>query len=177
MDATPVSGSGSGWLGRTPYTGGWQAGRRPGWATSSVLGYAQWGSRVIAALVDDLVLALPTVLVLWSVSKDGFRASSFIDYAVAFICTAPYFTILSGTRLGQTVGYRSVNISVRDARSGGPIGFPRAFVRYFVRFLAYVLFGLPGLINDLWPLWDPMRQTLADKAVGAVVVQLAPGVR
>jgi uncharacterized RDD family membrane protein YckC len=35
-----------------------------------------------------------------------------------------------------------------------------------------VAFYLPGLIDVLFPLWDPKRQTLHDKAVGSVVVKV-----
>jgi uncharacterized RDD family membrane protein YckC len=176
VGSQPIPGAGSGWAGqsgRSPYQGTWQAGARPSWAGDTVQGYAQWGSRVLATLIDNVLLLIPTLVVLYALGDDGSPMKyNFTLDLVLFACAAPYFTVLGGGRLGQTLGYRTLNIVVRDARSGNPIGYPKAFVRYLVRFLAYVFGIIPGLVNDLWPLWDPMRQTLADKAVGAVVVQL-----
>jgi uncharacterized RDD family membrane protein YckC len=40
----------------------------------------------------------------------------------------------------------------------------------FVRQLAHYIDSLACYLGWLWPLWDPQRQTLADKIMGTVVV-------
>ena len=67
----------------------------------------------------------------------------------------------------------ALNIRVRDLDGGGPIGVPRGVVRElvalvpgFVPFVGFVW----TLVDNLWPLWDPRRQALHDKAVNSVVV-------
>jgi uncharacterized RDD family membrane protein YckC len=34
-----------------------------------------------------------------------------------------------------------------------------------------MLFVIPILVDDLWPLWDKQKQTLHDKVAGTVVVK------
>jgi uncharacterized RDD family membrane protein YckC len=83
-----------------------------------------------------------------------------------------YFSILNGTRNGQTAGNRAPGIAVRDATTGEVIGFKRGLLRWFVRFVLYLAFLLPGILNDLFPLWDSRNQSIADKAARSVVVRL-----
>jgi uncharacterized RDD family membrane protein YckC len=83
-----------------------------------------------------------------------------------------YFSILNGRGTGQTVGNRAPGIAVRDAITGEAIGFKRAVLRWFIRFVLYLALVIPGLVNDLFPLWDSRRQTIADKAARSVVIRL-----
>ncbi len=97
-------------------------------------------------------------------------------HVIILIATAAiaglYFSILNGTRNGQTVGNRAPGIAVRDATTGEAIGFKRGLLRWFIRFVLYLALFLPGLLNDLFPLWDNRSQTLADKAAHSVVIRL-----
>ncbi len=60
---------------------------------------------------------------------------------------------------------------VRDAESGMPIGTRRSFVRFLIRFVLYLAVVVPGVVNDLSPLWDARRQSFADKVAKSVVVR------
>jgi uncharacterized RDD family membrane protein YckC len=55
---------------------------------------------------------------------------------------------------------------VIDFRAGGPIGYPRAFIRYIARILS----ALPFLLGYFWMLWDREKQTWHDKLSNSVVV-------
>jgi uncharacterized RDD family membrane protein YckC len=83
-----------------------------------------------------------------------------------------YFSLMNGIGPGQTVGNRAPGIAVRDAVTGQPIGFGRAVLRWFIRFILYTALIVPGLVNDLFPLWDSRRQTIADKAARSVVIRV-----
>ena len=83
-----------------------------------------------------------------------------------------YFAVLNGTGRGQTIGNHAPGIAVRDVESGEPIGFWRGVLRWFVRTILYVALVVPGLVNDLLPLWDSRRQTLADKAARSVMIRV-----
>jgi uncharacterized RDD family membrane protein YckC len=83
-----------------------------------------------------------------------------------------YFSLLNGIGTGQTVGNRAPGIAVRDAKTGEVIGFKRGLLRWFIRFVLYLALVLPGLLNDLFPLWDSRNQTIADKAARSVVIGL-----
>ena len=45
-------------------------------------------------------------------------------------------------------------------------------MRWLIRLLLYVAFIIPGLLNDLFPLWDSRHQSIADKAARSVVIRL-----
>jgi uncharacterized RDD family membrane protein YckC len=60
---------------------------------------------------------------------------------------------------------------VRDAAGAGPLGYPKAAVRYLApALLSIVTFGLIWFPVGLWLFWDRRRQTLHDKVAGSVVV-------
>jgi serine/threonine-protein kinase len=145
---------------------------------------ATWAQRVGAGLLDALVLGLPLVILdlvmasatrttdvygIQHVNGGALRSVSVVSFLVGFL----YFSCLNGLGRGQTVGNRAPGIAVRDVRSGGPIGFWRGGLRWFVRTALYCAFVVPGVVNDLFPLFDQKRQTLADKCAGSVVVRQA----
>ena len=71
-------------------------------------------------------------------------------------------------RTGQSIGKSSQGLMLIDARTGQPIGAGSSFLREVVS----------GLVNQvvylsfLWMLWDPDRQTVADKAVHSTVIHV-----
>lgn len=77
-----------------------------------------------------------------------------------------YYLILDGKR-GQTLGRRSANNKLVDARTGEPIG-P---LRVFGRFLCSILSAIPCYLGYFWMLWDPQKQTWHDKMMGTLVIK------
>jgi uncharacterized RDD family membrane protein YckC len=97
-----------------------------------------------------------------------------------------YFVLLNGLGPGQTLGNRALGIAIRDADNGMPIGIARSLVRSLVRTLLYavlliptltdtsvpiLLLWIPGLANDLFPLFNARRQTIADKVARSVMLK------
>ena len=82
-----------------------------------------------------------------------------------------YFTYFHG-RTGQTPGDAALGIRVVDVRDhpGRPIGYPRAFIRWLVSIVSFIVLFL----GYFWMLWDPKKQTWHDKAAGSVPVRLNP---
>jgi uncharacterized RDD family membrane protein YckC len=138
--------------------------------------YASWLSRAGAYLLDVLILALPLiVLIVIVVAADpGDTSAAWAALGLAYIATLVlpfvYFTVLHGNERGQSYGKRAAGIRVVDERTGGSIGYGRAFGRYGIIVLLG-LFILPVLIDYLWPLWDAKNQALHDKVVSSVVVK------
>jgi len=152
---------------------------------------ARWWQRVGSMLLDILIVAAPLAIV------NGILNSSFGTehrvkllngtygyqrtiqgpaHVVILIATtaivALYFAIMNGGHTGQTIGNRAPGIAVRDATTGDVIGFKRGLLRWFIRAVLYLALILPGLLNDLFPLWDSRNQTIADKAARSVVIRL-----
>jgi len=67
---------------------------------------------------------------------------------------------------GQSLGKRVVGIRLVSEETGQPIGTLNAFLRDICHFVDSVI----CLVGYLFPLWDPKRQTLADKIMKTVVI-------
>jgi uncharacterized RDD family membrane protein YckC len=91
-----------------------------------------------------------------------------------FVIVGPllYYALLNGSERGQTLGKMALRIQVRDAGTGGPIGFGRGLLRAFVYEALLVACLVPGVINGLSPLWDKRRQAWHDHVANSVVVDL-----
>lgn len=150
---------------------------------------ASWGKRVGAFLIDLLVFMAFGAAVVFTLvyprvqdghitfTEDGEMLGATPQdvqaFATAFILlfsfSALYKLLLEG-RDGQTLGKKAVGIRVVRAEDGGPISYGKAFFRWFIAWvLNFIPFG--GIVDLLWPLWDPRKQTLHDKAAGTVVVK------
>jgi uncharacterized RDD family membrane protein YckC len=142
---------------------------------------ASWWQRVGALLLDIVILDVPYFVVLGiaqaatHTTVDGVRhnngAVTGVISLLFLVAQALYFTLLNGTGRGQTPGNRAPGIAVRDVNTGLPIGKGRGFLRWFIRVLLYVVL-IPGIVNDLLPLWSKNRQTIADKAANSVMIRV-----
>jgi uncharacterized RDD family membrane protein YckC len=121
---------------------------------------APWWKRLLAILIDDVILFIPLVVALAVVFDHvlhtlQFGSSEFnsgvstnagtlghdnlILWSLAFVIEVAYFGLLNGGRRGQTVGKMALKIAVRDERTGGPIGVWRAAGR----FACFAIFEIP----------------------------------
>jgi uncharacterized RDD family membrane protein YckC len=102
---------------------------------------------------------------------DGLFAITIIGFIVNFFLMGR-----EGERNGQTLGKQLCNIRVIK-EDGTPVTAGFAFLRDFVVMgllfgtVGSFFFGLPTLLNYLWPLWDDKNQALHDKMLSAYVVQ------
>jgi len=87
-----------------------------------------------------------------------------IGYASIAIVSI-WFAIQVG-QTGASPGMRVAGLRCVGKNTGQPIGGGMGFVRS----LAHIVDNLICYIGWLFPLWDPEKQTLADKIMGTVVV-------
>ena len=155
---------------------------------------ASWGRRVAARIIDTLVQAvglIPHVLgvaVLAAAVPPGQDTSPgqlatgaplgqgaalgtlltalgmFFLGAVLSLGIWLWNRVMLQGRTGQSIGKSVMKIVLVSTSSGEPPGAGTALVREVVHLLDEVL-----LLGYLWPLWDPKRQTFADKILGTVV--------
>jgi len=187
---------GAGWQQQPPQqppSGGYQPPAYQPQQASPAGQMAPWWKRLLAIIIDALLIWIPLAIVSIVVIGVSFTATSEVDpntgqittsgglfsgstilfQVVALLVTVAYYGFLNGSERGQTVGKMALGIRVRDANGGGPIGVGRGAGRALVA-------SLPGqipfvgvlwvLLDGLWPLWDPRRQALHDKVVNSVVV-------
>jgi uncharacterized RDD family membrane protein YckC len=125
--------------------------------------------------LDGLVL-LPLLIIVGVVLV---RAAPIAATLVGFVVEFMYLSLMWTKRNGQTVGAKALGIRV-VAADGSPMTPEMAYRRAAVIQLFTVGSSMPGILkplgsvalilNILWPLWDPQKQTLHDKAAGTIVV-------
>lgn len=146
--------------------------------------YSAWWKRVAATLIDAVlfvavsaVVTFPLFSTATSSAATGHAGVSawFVPLVTLLILVGDlvYHIVLEGGSRGATVGKMALGIQVRDAATLGPIGYGRAAARRLVAMLLWWVMWVPGIVDVLFPLWDPRRQTLHDKAVSSVVVDRA----
>jgi uncharacterized RDD family membrane protein YckC len=157
--------------------------------------YSEWWKRVVAAIIDGLIITIPGSILLALLGLGTFAGAEitcdpntgvcttdagpgvFIGFLVSMLVYAAiaigYQVYFNGGEKGQTVGKMAMKIRVRDDATGGPIGYGKAFLRWLVGWaLGIFTCGIGLLIDLLFPLWDPKRQTLHDKAANSVVIDV-----
>ncbi len=159
-----------------------------------VMDFAQWPDRVIGYIVDHLLVsaALAVVGLIYFVFAMVLGAASSAagnsDAAGALAAgSASTMCCLLGVGLpvaslgvgiwnraflvskrGYSIGQGLRSLKVVDMQ-GNLLTFGTAFLRLLAQ-VGIAMIPLAGLLDLLWPLWDPARQTLHDKAVNSFVV-------
>ncbi|WP_405840900.1 RDD family protein [Streptomyces platensis] len=166
------------------------------------MGYASWGARLGAFLLDGLIIAaVPIILYIIGGIMVGSAASTTPDTSscqpgdVQCISDAYDTAASSSTPVGAIIimalawllmiGGTFFLIAKEGASGQTPgkkvmgvkvikeaTGQPLGFGMTFVRYLCRYLNGLLCGLGWLWPLWDDKSQTWADKLAGTVVVSV-----
>jgi uncharacterized RDD family membrane protein YckC len=127
------------------------------------MNYANWIQRVGALLVD----AIPPIIlsIISSVVHNGAVTVLVVLLNLGWwIYNRGY---LAGTT-GQSWGKKLLNIRLIGEQTGQPIGFGMALLRD----ICHIVDTIICYIGYLFPLWDAKRQTLADKIMTTVVVNV-----
>lgn len=120
---------------------------------------ASFGQRFGAALLDTLIFVVLGFILRLFLERQ-------LEQAVGFLAGLVYYIALEGSETGQTLGKKVLGIRVVDLTGAGPIGYGRATVRYFGRFIS----GIPLALGYFWMLWDDQKQTWHDKFANSMVV-------
>jgi uncharacterized RDD family membrane protein YckC len=139
---------------------------------------AGFGRRFVALLLDGILLSIISGVIAEAMGYDVFQARTteggesygafFNDgaFLIRLVLEGIYVSILEGRRAGQTLGKMAMGIRVMQLRTGEPLGYGRAGMRYLAKYLS----ALPFALGFLWAAWDREKQTWHDKLVGSVVV-------
>jgi uncharacterized RDD family membrane protein YckC len=111
------------------------------------------GGFVLAAIFGAMKIAVLSVLTIIATFVGSF----------AFVI----WNVVQEGKTGQTIGKRQVGLRLVKMADGQLIGPGLAIGRY----LLHVLDSSICYLGYLFPLWDPMRQTFADKVVGTIVLK------
>ena len=119
---------------------------------------ASFYERLGALIVDGIVVAI-VPLVIWALAG---ATAAYVLWVVLGIAYELYFV----GSTGQTPGRRVLHIRVVDRRNGRSIGYGRAAVRIFGRWLS----AIPLYLGYFWMLWDKESQCWQDKMANDVVI-------
>jgi hypothetical protein len=158
---------------------------------------AGYGTRAMTWMLDAMVILAPAVFALFlsrlllvvvgeaGTGPDGGRTLqppwTFVGLALGIVVVVSpvvmwlWNLVLRQGRTGQSYAKARVGIALVDVRTGLTVGVGRAFIRASAFSLMCALFLVPGVIDLLWPLWDPQGQRLVDKLAGTQVRPLPDG--
>ena len=147
-------------------------------ATRANAVYAEWWARVGATIIDNLILVIPSAIVAYVVGR---IANNVAADVAAILVEGLYLYLLLIRPEGQTIGNRVMGTRVRSALDGGPVSSDQVLKRIglVALYSCFVLVGngglqivgLIGLIDDLFPLFSPRKQTLHDVYARTIVVK------
>jgi uncharacterized RDD family membrane protein YckC len=163
------------------------------------MNYALWADRVLAALADGgiaLLLMIILYVLLFVIGFGGTAMLSGVEQATGtgaagglggllcsgtcclFVILPPVAYLLAGlankvylvSKRGYSIGQGLMKIKVVDAQ-GNLLSMGTSVLRLLCTVGLGFIPLVGGLLDLLWPLWDPQRQTLHDKAVGSFVIK------
>ncbi|MFF4696674.1 RDD family protein [Streptomyces chattanoogensis] len=151
-------------------------------------GYASWGARFGATLIDFLIAVLVPIIIVaismllrhtWgsdceyldigctNAAKREILPFIFALWALAFLwLVAANIFILVKEGKGASPGKKVMKIRLIREETGGPLGFGMALLRR----ICHGLDSAACSIGYLWPAWDAKGQTFADKVMRTVVI-------
>jgi uncharacterized RDD family membrane protein YckC len=135
--------------------------------------YGGFWKRVIAYLIDGLIIAVPVTMVFGTVIPDVMMAENV--QATPFSVTVPqlvmilaswiYFAGLESSEWQATVGKKILGMKVTDV-AGERINFVKATIRYISKFLSSFIF----MIGFIMVAFTAKKQGLHDFIAGTTVV-------
>ena len=166
------------------------------------MNYATWADRVLAAIIDGLLvmaalIVLYVVITIISLLIGGIGMGlggaaggdsggaiagvamlgvwgicciAFVVLPIVSLGVGLYNKVYLVGKRGCSIGQGIMKLNVVTA-SGGRVPTGTLVLRLLVQ-MAFGFVPLLPLLSILWPLWDPQRQALHDKAVGTFVIKV-----
>ena len=97
--------------------------------------YGGPGKRLLARIIDALVVGIPLSLILWLIP--GVRLGTFLASAISVLAGVAYFLVLE-TSQGATFGKQWLGMSVTDEAGSSPISMDQSFRRNWWMLLGVV---------------------------------------
>ncbi|NTU76527.1 MAG: RDD family protein [Alphaproteobacteria bacterium] len=141
--------------------------------------YAGFGRRTFAMIIDLIILFLAAALALLPFSivvglaqflllpllpMSGVVSLSY--YMLMAVVAWLYFALMESSDWGATLGKRIMRLRVMDSE-GNPLGFMRASLRYFAKYISCFIF----MLGFLMAAFTPKKQTLHDLIADALVMK------
>ncbi len=134
-------------------------------SSGPVFTLSPWSKRALARLIDGgIAVGIYLVAIILDAILGGTGIVQFVG--ILGLLGFEIWQLVQQGQTGQTIGKNIIGIKLvkeADAQVLGPgLSVGRAFL--------HVVDWLPCYIGYLFPLWDPKRQTFADKILQTVVI-------
>ncbi|WP_439663225.1 RDD family protein [Lentzea sp. HUAS TT2] len=143
-----------------------------GMAPPPPTGYAEWGSRFVGYLIDIAAPTVVTVILYYVIVGIAVGADApglallAIPIWLANLGFIIWNTVIKQGQTGQSIGKKVAKIKLISEETMQPLGGGTTFVRQ----LCHVVDALPCYAGFFAPLWEPKKQTWADKIMKSIVV-------
>ncbi|WP_087026318.1 RDD family protein [Thaumasiovibrio subtropicus] len=141
---------------------------------NQTLPYASRGRRILASIIDSLLIMVATVPLLlmfygteYYTSDQVFfgTADAIINYILPLVAVIGFWVYCQATP-----GKLGMKMIIVDANTGGK----PSIGQYIIRYLGYIIATIPLGLGLFWVLWDKRRQGWHDKMAKTVVVDTRP---
>jgi len=122
--------------------------------------YAGFWIRVVAVILDGLIIGIPMAIVLFAIGQYGTSLGTLIQTVV----NAAYAIVL-WVQWGRTIGGRIVGLRLVRV-DGQPVTYGTAVVRY----LMLIVSAVALLIGLIWVAFNPRKQGWMDLVAGTYVI-------
>lgn len=132
--------------------------------------YAGFWIRVLAAIIDSLVIGLVIVPIFVVVAMMGFVDVEDTSFGIADVVMqvlSVVFYVFCWVKYAGTPGKRILKLKVLDADTGENLTVGKAIIRYIVYIISYI----PLFLGLIWVAFDKRKQGWHDKAANSVVVK------
>ena len=123
--------------------------------------YAGFWIRVLATVLDSLVVGIPLSIVFLILGDEGSATSQGLQWLILAL-----YTIILWVRWGRTIGGRILGLRLVHVE-GQPITYGIAIVRYLMLLVSIIAIG----IGVIWVAFDKRKQGWMDKVAGTYVIR------
>lgn len=115
--------------------------------------------RIVAYIIDAIIIAISTVILIMLLPVA-------LAYVIALVIGVGY-AVYFWTTSGQTPGKMAMGLKVVNAETGGLLDPGAAVIRY----VGYLISGIPLYLGFLWIIWDPKHEGWHDKIAKTKVIR------
>lgn len=122
---------------------------------------ADFGTRFVAWLIDAIIIGVPAVILMMFLPV-------MLMYPLILVAGIAY-QVYFWTTTGQTFGKQAMGLKVVSAENGALLEPSAAALRY----VGYIVSGIPIYRGFFWAIWDPKHDTWHDKIAKTKVIKVA----
>jgi uncharacterized RDD family membrane protein YckC len=138
---------------------------------------ASYGRRMVAWLLDSALTALLPLIVITAAitasqppEQQGEPGQTGIGF-LGWLVLPLYSSLMHRYWHGQTLGKRLLSIRVRSYDGKPELTLGQSLGRSYLRMVLLIGFGIPWLVDALWPLGNRERRSIHDRAANTIVVR------